>query len=150
MPFISAMDLTPRKLGLKAAGGTFTGKALERAVEVICSRRNEYARNGIFSYAPRVVLMSDGKPGDNWEKAAQKILSLTDEIRMQCIGIAIGDNADTKTMSKMLPPIPGPLKLNHIRFKDFFRWLSDSLSAILQSCISEQATPTINKWSDVL
>lgn len=71
LPFTSAMDLVPRKLGLKAAGGTFTGKALERAADAICNRRMEYTQNGIFSYAPWVILMSDGKPGDNWESAAQ-------------------------------------------------------------------------------
>ena len=35
LPFTSAMELVPRKLGLKAAGGTFTGKALERAADTI-------------------------------------------------------------------------------------------------------------------
>ena len=39
LPFTSAMDLVSRKLGLKAAGGTFTGKALERAADTICSKR---------------------------------------------------------------------------------------------------------------
>ena len=149
LPFTSAMDLVPRKLGLKAAGGTFTGKALERAVEVIYNRRREYAQNGINSYAPWVILMSDGKPGDNWETSAQRLLALTDKLRMQYIGIAIGANADTQIMKKMLPVQPGPLKLSHVRFKEFFRWLSDSLSAVSCSCISNQDIPQITKWSDV-
>ena len=149
LPFTAAMDLVPRKLGLKAAGGTFTGKALERAADVICNRRTEYAQNGISSYAPWVILMSDGKPGDNWEPAAQNLLAMTDKLRMQYIGIAIGDNASTKIMKKMLPPQPGPLKLSHVRFKEFFRWLSDSLSAVSCSCVSEQNIPQIKKWSDV-
>ena len=149
LPFTAAMDLVPRKLGLKAAGGTFTGKALERAADVICNRRTEFAQNGISSYAPWVILMSDGKPGDNWEPAAQKLLAMTDKLRMQYIGIAIGDNASTKIMQKMLPAQPGPLKLSHVRFKEFFRWLSDSLSAVSCSCVSEQNIPQIKKWSDV-
>lgn len=149
LPFTVAMDLVPCKLGLKAAGGTFTGKALERAAEVIKARRTEYAQNGIFSYAPWVVLMSDGKPGDNWEPAARNLLDMTDKLRMQYIGLAIGDKANEKIMQKMLPPQPGPLKLSHVRFKDFFRWLSDSLSAVSCSCISEQNVPQIKKWSDV-
>lgn len=149
LPFTAAMDLVPRKLGLKAAGGTFTGKALERAADVICNRRTEYAQNGIFSYAPWVILMSDGKPGDKWEPAAQKLLAMVDKLRMQYIGIAIGDKANTQIMQKMLPQQPGPLKLSHVRFKEFFRWLSDSLSAVSCSCVSEQNLPQIKKWSDV-
>lgn len=149
LPFTSAMELSPRKLGLKAAGGTFTGKALERAAEVICRRRIEYAQNGIFSYAPWVILMSDGKPGDKWEPAAQKLLAMTDKLRMQYIGIAIGDKANAQIMRKMLPPQPGPLTLSHVRFKEFFRWLSDSLSAVSCSCVSEQAVPQVKKWNDI-
>lgn len=149
LPFTSAMDLIPRKLGLKAAGGTFTGKALERATDTICNRRKEYAQNGIFSYAPWVVLMSDGKPGDKWEPAAQKLLAMVDKLRMQYIGIAIGDKANTQIMQKMLPPQPGPLKLSHVRFREFFRWLSDSLFAVSCSCVSEQNVPQIKKWSEV-
>ena len=149
LPFTSAMDLVPRKLGLKAAGGTFTGKALERAADTIGSRRTEYAQNGISSYAPWVILMSDGKPGDKWEPAAQKLLAMTDKLRMQYIGIAIGGKANTQIMKRMLPPQPGPLKLSHVRFREFFRWLSDSLSTVSCSCVSEQNVPQIKKWSDV-
>lgn len=149
LPFTSTMDLVPQKLGLKAAGGTFTGKALERAVEVICNRRKEYAQNGIFSYAPWVILMFDGKPGDKWETAAQRLLAISDKLRMQYIGIAIGDKANTQIMQKMLPPQPGPLKLSHVRFKEFFRWLSNSLSAVSCSYVSEQVLPQVKKWSDV-
>ena len=149
LPFTSAMDLVPRKLGLMARGGTFTGRSLDRAAEVISTRRTEYAQNGISSYAPWVILMSDGKPGDNWEPAAQKLLAMTDKLRMQYIGIAIGDQASTKIMQKMLPPQPGPLKLPHVRFREFFRWLSDSLSAVSCSCVSEQNVPQIKKWSDI-
>ena len=93
--------------------------------------------------------MSDGKPGDNWEPAAQKLLAMVDKLRMQYIGIAIGYQACTKIMQKMLPPQLGPLKLSHVRFKEFFRWLSDSLSAVSCSCVSEQNVPQIKKWSDV-
>lgn len=149
LPFTSAMDLVPRKLGLMARGGTFTGRALDRAAEVISTRRTEYAQNGISSYAPWVILMSDAKPGDNWEPAAQKLLAMTDKLRMQYIGIAIGDKANTQVLQKMLPPQPGPLKLPHVRFKEFFRWLSDSLSAVSCSCVSEQNVPQIKKWSDI-
>lgn len=149
LPFTGAIDLVPCKLRLKAAGGTFTGKALERAADVICNRRTDYAQNGIFSYAPWVILMSDGKPGDKWEPAAQKLLAMVDKLRMQYIGIAIGDKANMQIMQKMLPPQPGPLKLSHVRFKEFFRWLSDSLSAVSCRCVSEQNHPQIKKWSDV-
>lgn len=74
---------------------------------------------------------------------------MVDKLRMQYIGIAIGDKANTQIMQKMLPSQPGPLKLSHVRFKEFFRWLSDSLSAVSCSCVSEQNLPQIKKWSDV-
>ena len=137
IPFTSAMDLEARKPGLKAAGGTFTGKALGRAFEQITQRRKNYAENGILSYAPWVVLMTDGKPGDKWEVPAQKLLAMANELRMQYIGIAIGEQANTEILRRMLPAHPGPLRLSHLRFKEFFRWLSDSLSVVSRSSISD-------------
>ena len=147
LPFTPASDLVPRKLGLKAEGGTFTGKALSRAYEQISVRRKMYAENGIFSYAPWIVLMSDGKPGDQWQAPAEKLLKLTKRLQMQYIGIAIGDKANTKIMREMVPAEPGPLNLSHVQFKEFFRWLSDSLSAVSCSCVSEPAVPKIEKWN---
>lgn len=149
IPFTPAMDLVPRKLGLKAAGGTFTGKAMNRAYELITERRKQYAANGVASYAPWIILMSDGKPGDNWKPAAEKLLALTKKHRMQYIGVAIGDKSNVKIMRQMVPAEPGPLNLTHVRFKDFFRWLSDSLSAVSCSCVSEPSLPNIQKWDNV-
>ena len=148
LPFTAAIDLSPNRLGLKAAGGTFTGRALERAIEQIENRRAQYAENGIFSFAPWLVLMTDGKPGDNWQAPANKLLAMADKLRMQYIGLAMGEKANLEILGQMLPPHPGPLKLSHVRFKEFFRWLSDSLSAVSCSCVSEQAVPQVKKWSD--
>ena len=86
------------------------------------------------------------------EESRQEALSdglLVVELRMQYIGIAIGNKANTQIMQKMLPSQPGPLKLSHVRFREFFRWLSDSLSAVSCSCVSEQNVPQIKKWSDI-
>lgn len=149
VPFASVKDLVPEKLGLKAEGGAFTGKALERVAEVICARRKAYARNGISAYVPWVILISNSTPEDNWETAAQNLLSMTDKIKMQYIGIAIGEKANMQIMQKMLPPQPGPLKLSQVCFKEFFRLLSDSLSSVSQSSDREQPVPQIKKWSDV-
>ena len=149
LPFTPAIDLVPHKLGLKAAGGTFTGKALSRAYEQITERRKMYAEKGVFSYAPWIVLMSDGKPGDQWQAPAEKLLKLTQKLQMQYIGIAIGDKANTEIMRKMVPEKPGPLNLSHVKFREFFRWLSDSLSAVSNSCISEPAVPQINSSRNI-
>ena len=149
LPFTPAMDLVPRKLGLTAAGGTFTGKALDRAYEQLVARRKQYAENGIFSYAPWVILMSDGKPGDSWQGPAENLLALVKKLQMLYIGVAIGDKANTEIMKKMLPPTPGPLTLSHLQFKEFFRWLSDSLSAVSCSCVSEPNVPKVKNWNSI-
>lgn len=76
-------------------------------------------------------------------------LLMVDKLRMQYIGIAIGDKANTQILQKNAHPQPGSLKLSYVCFKEFFRWLSDSLSAVSCSCVSEQSIPQIKEWSDV-
>ena len=58
--------------------------------------------------------------------------------KIQYIGIEIGDYADHDTMCQILPSQPGPVKLKGLRFKQFFRWLTDSMKSVSASAVSDQ------------
>lgn len=148
IPFTCMEDLEPVMLDLKASGGTFLGKALTKGMEEIRARRELYRKNGIPSYAPWAVLMTDGRPGDNWKTPAEEMLAMAQEMKMQYFGIGIGAKADQKMLKEILPP-PGPLTLSHVRFKDFFKWLSASLSMTSASCSSEEVQPIVCSWKDL-
>lgn len=148
LPFTCVNDLAAVMLDLKAAGGTYMGKALDKARNEIIARRHSYQQSGIPSYAPWVVLMTDGRPGDKWEIPAQEMLKMAKKLKMQYIGVGIGAKANHKLLTKILPP-PGPVTLSHVRFKDFFRWLSDSLTAVSASCISDEKNVLAVSWQDL-
>ena len=115
------------------------GAGIRLALRDLKARRRMYRNSGISSYRPWVVLMTDGGPNDNnWEQAAEEMRVLGENGKIQYIGIEIGDYADHDTMCQILPSQPGPVKLKGLRFKQFFRWLTDSMKSVSASAVSDQ------------
>ncbi|WP_278339164.1 vWA domain-containing protein [Alistipes putredinis] len=90
--------------------------------------------------------MTDGAPNDNWEQASLELRSLGEKGEIQYIGLEIGEFASHSTMCRILPPHPGPLKLKGLRFKEFFRWLTDSLRSVSSSAVSDQENVTFGSY----
>ena len=73
--------------------------------------------------------------------------------KIQYIGIEIGEYADHGTLCQILPAQPGPVKLKGLRFREFFRWLTDSLRSVSSSAVSDQNNVqlgTIRTWADLM
>lgn len=139
MPFTAIGDVAQELDPLVANGWTAMGAGIRMALRDLKARRKKYRDNGISSYRPWVVLMTDGGPNDdNWEQAAEEMKVLGERGKIQYIGIEIGDEADHDTMLQILPAQPGPVKLKDLRFKQFFRWLTDSMKSVSASAVSEQ------------
>lgn len=150
-PFTSMANVsTPSPFS--ASGMTSMGKALELAERDIKARRSLYKAQGLPSYRPWVVLMTDGGPNDSWEAPAARLRAEAESGRFQYIGVEIGNDADHETMCKILPCEPGPVKLRGLRFKQFFKWLSDSLKIVSASAVSAQDSiryGEIGSWADL-
>ena len=59
---------------------------------------------------------------------------------------------DFDTLREILPAQPGPVKLKGLCFKEFFRWLTDSLKSVSASSVAEQdniTLGTVNSWADL-
>lgn len=153
MPFTPISDVDREPEPLTADGWTHMGDALRLASKHLRERRNLYKNMGISSYRPWVVLMTDGEPNDNWQQAAQEMRELGEKGKIQYIGIEIGDDADHDTMCRILPAQPGPVKLKGLRFREFFRWLTDSLRSVSASAVNDQDNAklgTIRTWADLM
>ena len=77
---------------------------------------------------------------------------LGEEKRLQYIGIGIGDEADFDTLREILPEHPGPVKLKGLCFKEFFKWLTDSLKSVSASSVAQQdavVLGNVNSWADL-
>ena len=152
MPFTPISDVDRNPAPLVASGCTSMGAALRVAKRDLQQRRQLYCDNGISSYRPWVVLMTDGGPNDDWEQAAREMRDLGEKGKIQYIGIEIGNDADHSTMCRILPAEPGPVKLQGLRFKQFFRWLTDSLRSVSASAVSDQDNVklgSIRSWADL-
>ena len=136
----------------KASGMTSMGAALRMATADLKARRELYRRTGVSSYRPWVVLMTDGGPNDAWQDAAREMRTMGERGRIQYIGIEIGRHADHGTMCQILPSDPGPVRLQGLKFKQFFRWLTDSLRSVSRSMPDQEDQVRfgdIRSWADL-
>ena len=151
IPFTPIDRIDPDGFKLTANGGTFTGKAMTRALADIQARKELYVANAICAYAPWVIMMSDGKPGDNWRGPSEKLLDLAARAKLTYLGLELGLKSNHDFMKQMLPPEPGPLRLNEVKkFKRFFRWLTSSLESVSRSCVgNEPISFCLRSWQDL-
>ena len=148
-PVCDIADMPPL---LTANGSTPLGEALRLADSELKARRRLYKQKGIASYKPWIVLMTDGCPNDDYESAAVSMKRMGEEGKLQYIGIGIGEDADFDTLRNILPERPGPVKLKGLCFKEFFKWLTDSLKSVSASSVDEQDNVrlgNVTSWADL-
>ena len=137
---------------LTAAGMTHMGEALALARHEMRARREFYKSQGFGAYRPWIVLMTDGEPNDAWEEAAKKMLETSEKHKYQFFGVGIGGQVNWDILKRIVPEHPGPAPLKPGCFKDFFKWLSDSLKNISSSTPYEQNNNQIanpGNWIDL-
>ena len=151
--FDSIMRVDPPVVELEMEiGGTSIGKGVEQAMKILDHRKEEYQKAGVDYFQPWMVLMTDGQPTDDTH------LSISDEISQRVIekkltvfSIGIGDGADMEVLS-MFSPNRSPLKLRGLKFKEFFEWLSKSVSTTSQSTPGEKIpldSDGIKGWAEL-
>lgn len=120
---------------LTANGNTPMGEGVRLALDLLDKRKQEYKDKGVDYYQPWLVLMSDGQPNGNvtiLEDAIQRTRDLVMNKKLSLFPIGIGADADMDALARFSPIRP-PLRLKGLNFKDFFEWLSKSISRVSQS-----------------
>lgn len=118
-----------------ANGGTPMGEAMNMALDMLEQRKSEYKDSGVDYYQPWIVLMTDGRPnGDSSElsRAIQRTCDMVNERKLTVFPIGISEEADMDVLARFSPKRP-PLKLQGLNFREFFAWLSKSVSKVSQS-----------------
>ncbi|NEO74731.1 VWA domain-containing protein, partial [Moorena sp. SIO3H5] len=88
-------------------------------------------------YQPWVLLITDGEPTDEYQNAAQKVRKAAGDRKLSFYAIAVKDANITK-LREIAPLDTPPLPLDGLKFKELFKWLSDSVKQTSRQKIGEQ------------
>jgi uncharacterized protein YegL len=125
-----------------ANGGTPMGEAVNMALDCLEKRKQEYRDKGVDYFQPWLVLMTDGAPNGSkaeLDRAISRTADMVNNKKLTIFPIGIGDDADMDVLAKFSPKRT-PLKLKGMNFKEFFQWLSQSVSRTSQSMPGEKQT----------
>lgn len=120
---------------LTAESDTPMGAALIHAMDLVESRKSTFRQNGISFYRPWIFLITDGAPTDDWKTAAAQIRE--GEASKKFAFFAVGvEGADFSVLRQI--SIREPLKLDGLKFKELFQWLSNSMKSVSQSTLGTE------------
>lgn len=124
---------------LDAYGTTCLGEGVNLALDLLEARKEKYKNAGVDYYQPWLVLMTDGEPNgdeDELQRAMERSYSLSKSKKLSVFPILIGDKVGEEVLQGFSPR--PPMHLNGIRFKEFFEWLSKSVSVVSRSTPGEK------------
>jgi uncharacterized protein YegL len=132
IPFTEGRYLQPQHL--QATGATAMGAAIDLALDELAAQKKAYKNAGLEYYRPWLFVLTDGAPTDGavFSAAAARVKAAEAAKGVSVFGIGVGPNANLAKL-KELSAKRVPLKLDGLKFKEFFHWLSASLSAASQS-----------------
>jgi uncharacterized protein YegL len=143
--FHSPYDFNPQPL--RADGDTPTGEAVEYAIELIADQKERYKSHGVMYYRPWIILITDGMPTDDWKRAARLVHDGEAAKAFSFFAIGVKD-ADMHVLRQI--SVRDPLPLRGLAFREFFLWLSSSLSSVSKSQVGTSvALPSPSGWSSV-
>ena len=150
----ASVEIQPNAPYLYPNGGTPMGEAVNLALDLLEDRKQEYRDAGVDYYQPWLVLMTDGYPNGD-ERALERSITRTVEMiknrKLTIFPIGIGKDADMNVLQRFSPNRT-PLRLQGLKFNEFFSWLSKSVSRTSQSIPGETVSldqEGIKGWADL-
>lgn len=150
----STIDIQPNPPKLTANGATCMGEGVNLALDLLEQRKNEYKEAGVDYYQPWLVLMTDGEPNGSeseLERAIYRTNQLVINRKLTVFPIGIGKEADMNVLARFSPKRT-PLRLKGMNFKQFFEWLSQSVSGVSNSMPGDKISldvEGIKGWGEI-
>lgn len=148
----ATLEKRPRAPLLSADGATPLGEGVNLALDRLEERKEQYRSKGVDYYQPWLVLMTDGAPNGSvseLQRAIGRVSEMVTNRKLTIFPIGIGKHADMGVLSRFSPGRQ-PFKLKGLCFREFFAWLSQSVSRVSQSMPGEDFKPVDMKgWQDL-
>ncbi len=119
---------------LQTKGSTALVDGVRAGLQLVDTRKSWYKSTGQPYLRPWVILITDGAPD-----GGQDVNGLSQEIRKgvqdkKFVFLAIGvDGADMSVLNQISSPDMPPAQLQGLKFADFFKWVSASMSVVAGS-----------------
>ena len=139
---LHSSDLPNRSIRPK--GDTPIGAALELAQEELQAQIRRYQSEGISYVTPNLILLSDGRSTDDFQRAAEHIRRSVEAGQLICRAIALGNDADMEALSSIagrdhvMVPNFGGMRETFARIGQI---VSQTYEEEAQEVIIEQAAP---------
>lgn len=132
IPFTEARNLSA--LEFVAGGETPLGSAIEKAIDELAQRKALYKQTGLEYYRPWLFVLTDGEPTDraDYDVAARRVRELEAGKALAPFAVGIGGHANLRTLAE-LSSVRDPLRLDGLKFREYFQWLSASLTIVSNS-----------------
>jgi len=132
---------------LSCRGNTAIGEGVNLALDLLEKRKEEYRKKGVDYYQPWLVLMTDGEPnGDREElfRAVSRTCESVNARKLTVIPIGIGSKADIEALNAFSPKMKAG-RLQGMEFRNFFTWLSRSVSQTSRSVPGDEEPVNIEE-----
>ena len=116
-----------RPVRLEASGDTPLAAAVSRGLHLLKERKQILRANGIKLFRPWIFLITDGEPTDKWQHLPSVIRSGEETKSFSFFALGVKD-ANFDILKQI--SVREPMKLQGVRFKEFFLWLSASLKNV--------------------
>jgi uncharacterized protein YegL len=136
--FTTAEQFSPPTL--VTTGDTPMGAAINQAIDMVTTRKQTYKENGIAFYRPWIFVITDGAPTDAWQAAAARVRQ-GEEAKAFALFVVGVEGANFDILKQI--SVRDPLALKGLRFRDLFKWLSNSQKSVSQSTPGDEV-PLIN------
>jgi len=149
LDWTDAMDFSAPRI--EANGRTPLGAAMRFALQKVEDQKVEYRNHGISYNRPWIFAITDGLPTDlDWEDAAAECREAEEngKATIFAIGTAGADFDALKQFSNR-----APVKLDGLKFKELFVWLSRSASSASKEApggAEQLESPVEAGWGEII
>jgi uncharacterized protein YegL len=132
---------------LKTKGTTRLVDGVREALSLVGLRKDWYKQTGQPYLRPWVILITDGAPdaGQDIAGLSKEIREGVDKKRFVFLSLGVG-NADMSVLTNISHPTMPPLLLKGLKFADFFKWVSASMSIVTGSSEGDSVSLPPPTW----